>query len=294
MKFGRRCQLSIEVNPNSQGVTQSNVVIPEEMTIEFDITRQDWSSTQEATFRIHGLSEKTRNLLYKDQYAKTEYRAIQFRAGYEDFLPLCFNGFVFRGDSYKISDTWITEITAYDGGLAMANGFVAQTVVSGQTVGDTLKFLASQLPSTTGNPIIGSFPQTNSRGKVLFGNTWQVIMQETNRIGMIDNGQVKILNYFEALSAEIPVIDSTSGLLGSPRRGTTSLEFRMLFEPRLTLGQLVELRSVTNKIFNGLYKVLGFTHQGIISQSVAGECITNARLFYGDREFRLVTGNLVQ
>lgn len=264
---------------------QDTVTIPEDLSVEFEISRQSLASSQTATFRIYNLGEKTRNLLYRDSYELT-YRAIRFRAGFRDdpFLPLCFNGFISTANSYRTGVDMITEIVAYDGGLAMANGFVSQTIISGKSTAEVLKMLVGQLPATKVAPIIGSFPGVSLRGHVLFGNTWNTILEESGGLATIDNGQVKILNHNEAVNAEIPVITSAAGLLGSPVRSQTKLEFEMIFEPRLTLAQVIELDSTTNRIFNGIYKVMGFVHRGMISPAVAGECSSTVSLFFGADE----------
>lgn len=298
MKFIRRCQLSVEVSPNAQGVAQSNLTIPEELTVEFEISRQSLASSQEATFRVFNLSQKTRGLIFKDPYALTEFRAVQFRAGYRDdpVLPLCFNGFMRSAVSYRPSGgtEMITEIKAYDGGLAMANGFTSQTIASGTSVATMLSLLAKQLPRISGSPVIGAFPVTNKRGTVLLGNTWALLLELSGGLATIDNGQVKALNYNEAIAAEIPVINSESGLLGSPQRSSTKIDVEMLFEPRLTLGQVVQLESRDSKLFNGTYKVMGFTHRGTISPAVAGACSSLVSLFFGSSELQIVQANLVQ
>lgn len=303
MKFIRKCQLAIEVDPvhttgNDPGQSDgsNNLVIPPQFTIDFEITRQNWGSSQHATFRVYNLGPKTRNRLYKDPYALTEYRAVQFRAGYEDdiSLPLCFNGYVSSATSYRVGRDVITEITCYDGGQVMANGFISQTMASGLSVQQILKTLANALPRAAGSPIIGSFTSVSSRGKVLFGNIWNLILQESGNLATIDNGQVKILNYNEAIDAEIPLIDASSGLLGSPKRSATSLDFDMILEPRLTMGQIVQLQSVVNPLFNGTYKVQGFTHRGTISPAVAGDAITSVKLFIGTSELQIIQANVVQ
>lgn len=297
MKLGRKGKLSVEVNPDARGVTQSTLTIPEDLTIEFEVTRQSLSSSQEASFRIIGLGEETRDLINKDPYALTEFRAIQFRAGYDSFpLPLVFNGFVRKATSYRRSGQVgaITEINAYDGGLAMVNGWTAQTISAGSTLSNVLRRLADSLPHLSAKSIIGDFANVNTRGKVLFGNTWSIIVEESGNLATIDNGQVKILQPNEALQSLIPVIDSDSGLLGSPRRTPTMLEFDMIFEPRLTIGQVVELRSSFNRLYNGTYKVMGFTHRGTIGPTVSGDCISSVSLFFGPEELKIVRGNPVQ
>lgn len=316
MKFGRRCQLSVEINPSPTPGTdfsegKNTLTIPQDITIEFEIDRQSLSSSQTATFRIYKLSEQTRNLLYRDPWELT-YRAIKFRAGYADdiSLPLCFNGFVSSATSQKPEGgDFVTEIKAYDGGLSMQNGYTAISIVSGQKTSDILQALSSNLPGVRASPIIGTFPSTNLRGKVIMNNTWQAIVEESNGLAVIDNGQVKILNYNEGIAPAIPIIDAAAGLLGSPRRGATKIEFDMLFEPRLALGQIVQLQSAANPLFNRFYKVVGFSHEGIISPSVDGPCGSNVSLFFGADEltaaqkasgrqtmgpFQIVEGTVVQ
>lgn len=298
MKLGRRCEMKIEVNPVAVGdrIEGSNtLVIPKDLTVEFEISRQLLSSSQEATFRIVNLGEQTRNLLTKDAYALTEFRAIQFRAGYESFpIPLVFNGYVRSASSYRRGTEMVTEIAAYDGGLAMANGYTARTVAGGTPLATVLGDLARSLPRISGDPIVGSFIGTNLRGKVLMGNTWKILLQESANLATIDNGQVKILAPTDAIQSAFPLINSSTGLLGSPRRTPTKLEFNMLFEPRLTVGQIIELQSSTNRQYNGTYKVAGFTHSGVISPVVSGNCQSVVSLFFGLDEWKIVSGTLVQ
>jgi len=294
MKFGRKSELKVEVNPKAMGDFvhgQNTLTIPSDLTVEFEITRRFISSSQTGTFRIYNLGEKTRSLIQKDFYALTEFRAIQFRAGYEGSpLSLVFNGYVKHATSYRRGTEMITEIEAYDGGLAMINGFTAQTIAQGISVRQLLINLAKSLPGIKEEPVVGHFPAKNLRAKTLNGNTWSIILQESGNLATIDNGQVKILNLNEALEAEIPVISSETGLLGSPRRTPTKVEFRMLFEPHLTIGQLIELQSTTNPLYSGTYKVTGFTHRGIISPSVNGECVSDVSLFFGMDELERVQG----
>lgn len=302
MKLGRRCQLQVEVNPKAtgDGITmdaQNTLTIPQDLTVEFDITRTFQASTQTATFRILNLGLETRNLLQRDPFATGDFRAIQFRAGYEDFpLALCFNGMVQKATSFRRGTELVTEITAYDGGLAAANGFTAKTIGSSMGIAELITELAKDLPRTRQDPIVGTFQKSTMRGTVLFGNTWSLIVQAANdelKLATIDNNRLITLGREEALASAIPLITSESGLLGTPRRTDTTLEFSMLFEPRMVLGQVLELQSRINEVYNGTYKVAGFTHRGVISPVVSGECITNVLLFVGVPELRIITGRSI-
>lgn len=302
-KFGRRCELSIEVKTERTlatggrftGENNNNIVIHPEFTIEFEVVRNSAASSQTATFKIYNLGDATRRLIFADSYDTgiNCKRRIQFRAGYVGFTPLIFNGFMRQASSKREGVNMITTIEAYDGGLAMALGFTSRTVIGGTPASDLLASLAASLPTVQGNAIVGAFPRTSQRGRVLLGNTWTIIREESDRLAMIDNGQVKILQLNEAINSDIPVITSESGLLSSPARSGAMIQFDMLFEPRFTIGQLVELRSSTNRLYNGTYKVMGFTHSGTISPAVAGPAKTTVNLWVGTRELQLIEGQAI-
>lgn len=296
MKFNPKYSLSVEVNPDQKtGQATQNVTIKPPFTVEFNIQRNNLASSQTGTFKIYNLGEKTRNLIYKDRYAFNDYRAIQFHAGYDDIgTPLIFNGAVYQAYSERIGNNMVTTIEAFDGGYAMANGNSLVTIGSGSTFQEILKKLNADLPFVSASPILGDFPNITIRGSTYVGNTWNAIVQITGGLASIDNGQLKALNPNEVFKGELEVITSESGLLGSPKRALTQIEFPILFEPRLSVGQIIVLQSSTNKLFNGVYKVTGFTHSGIISESVGGERRTHVSLWKGEQALKLVAGTPIQ
>lgn len=287
-KFLRKCQLKVETADGRI------VTIPEELTVEFDIMRAHLASAQQATFRVRNLSARTRGLIYHDPYDRDLYRIVEFRAGYQSDpqLALAFRGRIMQAVNYREGVDFITEIQAFDDGFSLANGFVAMpTVTSSLTLKDLLTRLASSLPKVSAPPVIGNFPDTLSRGAVLYGNTWSLIVEYAGKLATIDNGQVKILNYDEAIDLGVLVISSASGLLGSPKRGLTSLTVKTLFEPRVAIGQLIYLDSRTNPQFNKDYRITSIHHTGTISPAVAGPCETTLDLFFAG-EFKKVSGFL--
>lgn len=287
-KFGRTYSLSLEV----AGGQKVEIGMP--ITVEFEVRRETASSSQDATIRIYNLGERLRDLIYKDRFNTTEYRAVQLRAGYENFpTPLIFNGVIREATSERIGTEFITTLDCYDGGYAMANSYTARTFGAGATRKQIMEALSGDLKGTTGQPIIGNFPGRSVRGSVYLGNTWSYLVNLSDGYATLDNGQLKVLQPNEAIRAEIPLITAESGLLGSPRRSSTLLEFSMLFEPRFSLGQIVGLESTTNSLFNGSYKVMGFTHRGIVSPAVGGDYRTEVQLWRGTEPFQIISGNPV-
>lgn len=278
MKFNPKYTLKVEGNGGQ------NVVIELPYTVEFHIDRSNLASSQTATFTIYNLGKERRNLLQKDQSNAGELRSIQFSAGYDDIgRPLCFNGTVMSAYSERRPKDFVTVIEAFDGGYAMANGLSNFTIGSGASFKEILETLASPVnfPSVTGRPIIGNFPGRTTRGSTYVGNTWNYISQLARGLAYVDNGRLNVLNPNEVISPNIPLINSSSGLLTSPKRSGALIEFEMVFEPRLVVGQIVALQSIGNDIFNGSYKVTGFVHSGTISDVVAGTNRTQVTLWKG-------------
>lgn len=264
------------------------------LTVEFEVKRDTLASANTATFRVFNLTEQKRNLLYKDRYDTEVFRAIQFRAGYDRTTPMVFNGTVSQCYSQREGTNMVTTIEAYDGAFQMTNGWTAFTQSAGATAADTIRTLARSLPGNLAEPIVGTFNAISKRGEVLFGNTWDLIVGKTGGLANIDNGQVKALQDDEVFVGVLPVIESASGLLNSPRRSQATLVVDILFEPRLTVGQVLELRSTTNRLFNGRYKVMGLHHRGTISPAVGGTYQTTASLWLGTQALRAVAGAPIQ
>lgn len=285
-KFDRRYTLKVETQPRTPGSNTpgdaafATIELP--FTCEFMITRNLLASANTATFRILNLAERSRNKIYKDQYNLLEYRAIQFWAGYSDQPPMIFNGNVKQAWTYRPcgGKDIITKIEAYEGMYAMSNGFSSQTIAGGQSYAQILQSLNNDLPYLD-SPTIGNVAGNTRRGAVLFGNTWKLIQQYSKGQATIDNNKLLVLQPNECIAGDITVINSSTGLLGTPYRANAMVEFEMLFTPQLKIGQIIKLESEVNKLFNGFYKVVGFQHSGVISPSVAGNARTVVQLWLG-------------
>lgn len=281
LKFGRNYLLSVE---NIEGDT---LFVEPPFTLEFDITRNLLSSANVASIRIFNLSAKNRNLLRKDVSDYGRLRAIELRAGYGTNLPVIFSGNVTQAWSVREGVNFITQIESFDGGFAFANGVTNEQFSTGTPVSSVIATLLNNLPGVTAG-VIGSYPGTLSRGNSYNGSTTDLLATLTGGGFFIDNGKAHCLGDSECLEAEIAIINSASGLLGTPVREQTILHFPIIFEPRLAVGQIVELDSITDTNFNGFWKVISVKHRGMISESVCGDAVTDVGLFYGTKALTTV------
>ena len=275
-KFGRKYQL------NAGTIEGNTLTIEPPFTLEFDINRNVLSSANTSQIRVYNLSKNHRNALRKNVNDYGDLRLITLRAGYGTNLPMIFSGNVTHAFSVREGTNFITQLESFDGGYAFANGFSSENFPADtpqETIIQTLMDNLQQQGVSFGG--IGNlFSGSTGRGNAYSGATIELLRQLTGGAFFIDNGKVYALGDNECLPARgISVINSQSGLLGTPVLEQTILHFDMIFEPRLIIGQIVTLDSLNRTVPKGSYKVVSLKHRGMISEAVCGEAITSVGLF---------------
>lgn len=278
MKFQRNYQLDIFTPDGIQ------VTITPPLSIKFSITRNTLASANRAQIEIINLAKNTRNKIYKDRYSITEYWRIILRAGYGNKLIEVFSGNIYEAKSSKDKTEWTTSIDAFDGMDAIQNGFTSSTVAAGTSKENILKSVINDMP----NVISGFFgeiadEEAAPRGKSLIGQSSDVLAAETDGQYFIDGETVNVLTDDEVIPGEILVLDASQNL-ATPKRQDTMLMVPQLFFPQAKVGLLCELNSL-EEIYNGVYKIMGFTHNVTISQAVSGEARTEFMLYAGAAGF---------
>jgi hypothetical protein len=294
MKFGRIYKLTIQIGTNKA------IEIKYPTTLSFDIDRTCGSQLNQATFRLYGLSNTTRDKIYKDRYniigpiASDAYSKIILEAGYQEqggSLSTIFKGSILEAYSYREGSEIITYINAQDGGYGVYNSYSSKTFESGTPVKEVFKTLIKDMQDVTLGTIGALEGSLGKRGLVLEGNTYDLLKNSFNNQVFIDLNKINILNPNEAIAGNIPSITASSGLLNTPTTGRSRfITIETLFEPRLAVGHIINVESKINPRINGQYKIDGIKHSGIISGATIGECTTTLQLFIGTRVF----GNLEQ
>ena len=283
IKWTRNYILSIQVEGGWIDITMP-------FTLTFSISRNTLAQANTGRFTILNLSEDTRRKIYKDKYKTNIYKGIELRAGYGDTketLPLIFKGNIKQAYSQRNGVNYETEIEAYDAGFAYVNGNTSRAFAEGTSDKQILETLIKDLPNISVGKI-GSFGDKLPRGNSMQGQTIELIKNVAKSNFFVDNEKAYCLQENECYKGNIQKITSDSGLLGSPLREETLLTFSIMFEPRLQLGQYIELESQTEKLFNGQYKVIGVEHQGTISDAQSGKCTTKVSLYYGAKGLIIV------
>ena len=276
IKWNRNYILSIQV-----GSGWIDIKMP--LTMSFHIVRNTLAQANTGRFTILNLSEDTRRKIYKDKYKTNVYKGIELRAGYGDTketLPLIFKGNIMQAYSQRNGVNYETNIEAYDGGFSYVNANTGRSFARGTSDRQIIETLIKDLPNVSVGKI-GKFLDKIPKGNTMQGPTIELLKNITKSNFFIDNEKAYCLNGNECFRGNIQKITSDTGLLGSPLREEALLTFTIMFEPRLQVGQYIQLESQTEKLFNGDYKVIGVEHQGIISDAQSGRCVTKASLYYG-------------
>lgn len=281
MKLNRKYRLAIQGNDGDW------IIIEPPLTIKININRGIQASLNTMDLDIHNLKEATRDKIFQDKFVATVYRKIILQAGYGDELFAIFTGNIFTANSLRSNTEIITRITATDGGYDTNGTLSFKTLPPGTTKEEFINALVSDFSNVKKavfTKLEGDFP----RGVVINDNTFFLIKKYTNGKAYVDLEKLYILNDDEVVNAFVPVIDLDTGLLGTPMRRDNSLVIKTIFSPEMIIGQLIEVRSKVQpnpSQYNGQWKINGLQHQGIISDSQKGQCISTFDLFVGTQVF---------
>lgn len=297
VKFNRTYQLTLDT------VDGRSVRVEYPLTLQFQVNRNNLASACTASFTIYNLSPQTRSILVKDRLDTTNFKSVRFAAGYDDFLPVVFEGEIRSMQSFRRGPDYLTQVECWSGGYDMANAKTSLTVPAGTTVEALVRRLAADFKQVKKVVVGRKFGVDSKRATSISGNTVAAIKELVGYRFYIDNQVAYALDNNEVVAGELQVIDDNSGILETPRRQDKVVDVGILFEPRLRVGQRVELVSRsglapdasgnlvgTPSPWNGAYKVIGINHSGIISASENGPCTTTVSMIRPDGALTLVSG----
>lgn len=274
-KFGRNYILKVETRDGL------SLTIRPPFTVQFDITRNVMTSANVSSIRIYNLNANHRSQIRKNINDYGDIRLIELMAGYGDTLSLLFSGNITQAWSVREGVNFITQIESFDGGDAFTNSISDIAAPKGATQQTVVETLINNL-SANGVQMgaVGGISGSLSRSNAYSGNTCDLLQQLTGGRFYIDNMKAYSLSDNECISGPVTIINAASGLLNTPVREQTIINFDMLLEPKLVVGQMVTLDSSTtdDKNVNGEYKVISLKHRGMISEAVCGDAITSVGL----------------
>ena len=276
-RFGRNYSLEI-ITLNNQKIT-----IQPELRITFDVTKSVKGSLNNGTIQIYNLSQANRNLIIKDEDIAEEdkekkakenkkaddgartlpadYMQFELKAGYSK-IETIFKGAISKASSKKQGAEFVTTIEAYDGLYDMQNSYTSKVVkgnISEQVIKDMPTIKKGKI--TEQNPLL--------RPRVLVGNSFKILEENLalNETYYVDDGVIHIIKEKEVTSGYIPLVNSETGLLNTPEKLQKEIKFETMMNPLLRIGGLMQLESLYDKRFNGIYKINTIHYTGDYSGS---------------------------
>jgi hypothetical protein len=265
MKFGRSYRVTIDPADDGDAIV---VTLP--FTVRFWIQRNTMASLNHMTLEILNLNERVRNRVFQDRFALTRYKKVTFEGGYDE-LSQVFSGEIFEACSYREGVDVVTRIESLSGYFDVSKTRTFTTIDKGKTLGDVFRFLIGEFPNLEFGAV-GDYKDVLRRPITMNGNTYDLLKTYSQSQVFIDNGKVFVLRQNEAVKNEVILLDASTGLLETPRRGDGTLVLTTLFEPSVDIQRQVAVKSSVMPIYNGQYLVCGINHSGIISPTVGGNC----------------------
>ncbi len=280
--FRRRAKVTIAVPV--LGATKLNqygadVIEVTDLRFEFKVKKNLGKEPNTCEVTIYNLSEQSRAAMQ----GKT--LRVTVSAGYEGTEAVIFVGDSRHVDSSPDGPTWKTVIQCGDGERGYKHGRVRESFRSGVPVTSVLQKVADGLevdttaihnvPGLRGRQFVSGYACHGRASRELdrilkgFGYEWS-----------IQDGRLQILTPSESTSETIVVLDSTSGLIGSPTLNTPSpmqrldpftnkvvssggkptLKAKSLLQPEIRPGRRVQVESIAN--IRGTFRCTEVTHSG--------------------------------
>lgn len=278
-QFQHQCTWFMDITYINKDTLQAETVtFGYPLTIDYSIVKNTDANTNTATFRIHNLNPKTRASLFQERFEIGVKKIVSFYAGYNGQEKQVFKGYVMECYSEKNGAEIITNMECWD--IGITEKWTALTFNKGTTFKEAYKHVANMIPEMEIGAI-GDLNGTFRTETTFVGTPFDILNKISNYHTFIDNGQVNTLQNNECLDVPVYKITSSTGLLNIPQRRGGQVVVQTLFQPSIKIGQLYEIESQLNNVYDGVYKVYGFSHQGTISGSTSGQRTTEINLLIG-------------
>lgn len=273
----------IKKNPSYRLTVYTQVdttIIQYPLTCKFTSQRNAFSKSNKCSIQVYNLAPETRAKIRTDKITLDEstWKYVKLEAGWNGVLSQVFMGKILQ--AYSSKEGGSTDVITYIE-CQPFDLFSSQTSVTfeaGTTYKDAYLRIAQDLENVEiGN--IGTLEGAFKTQTTFDGNTFDQLNILTGGNTFIDNGVLNTLMSNEVIDVPVPLVTDDNGLLSVPQRRDCSLEIKMLFEPSLIVGQLLEIQSNIEPAYNGQYKVIGFNHDCMISPTQAGQRITTVELW---------------
>jgi hypothetical protein len=238
------------------------------LRVQFKATKTLRPEPNTIDIQISNLAAQTRK-----QFQKNSVRVL-LEAGYKGEGQSTSEQ-VFLGDARHIwsvyeQPDWVTHIQSGDSEMTIRNASISESFSKGARKADVLKKLMGTMKADVKDAMakvsssgFSAGVDQFAKGLTLHGNTARELTKILDSSGYswsIQDGVMQILKSGETSPEPAIVLDTKSGLLGSPELGDDGyLKIKSLLQPGLKPGRKVILQS---EIFKGALMVVKVIHSG--------------------------------
>ena len=283
-KLQRQYRLTVQdVDENDNPIKKATVIDSSEspITMKFKVNRSLFEDANTMEVELYNLAPKTYNRLFFDFFNRNG-RTIILEAGYKgQVLSTIFIGDVWSCYTSRQGSDIITRIEAIVGVKSFSANIdvTLRGATRNQILRRAAKDMALDIDIYSGDDI------KFNRSVSLSGSAIGVIQKYSDHTAFIDEGKIKILKDEDAFKGSVVLINDEAGLLGVPKHEDAILTIDMIFEPRIVIGQIIEIKSRIMPPFDGQYKVYGVKHEGIISDTTSGKATTTLEMLVGNNVY---------
>lgn len=209
--------------------------------IKFLTKKSENQTPNTAEIRVWNLAEDTANQI------KKEFTDVVLQAGYEENY-----GVIFRGNLKQVkkgkengTDTYV-DLYVGDGDAAYNFAIVNKTLAAGSSQKDQV--MAAMGPMQEKGVSAGYMPEMNEkklpRGKVMYGmskNYLRKSAENTQTNWSIQDGKLQFVPLREVLPDQVIVLNSKSGLIGTPEQTNEGITVKALINPQFKVGGKIKV-----------------------------------------------------
>lgn len=246
-QFGRACHVII--GKDGKGIEISG------LRMRFDVSKSSGDNPNTAKIEIYNLSPNRQNQVIK------EWEDIQLVAGYKGRERIIFSGQIRTAIPKIVGTDRILTIESGDGDREVLRGFVNKTLEKGCTSNEIIgecQAAMFDLPAAYTDELTTTY----KRGRVLSGRASDILTMQTMQEDAqwsIQDGQLLLLQGGNVRPNAVWLIDSESGMLGSPEPTTVGVKVRTLLNPAYLIGGVAKIESL---IFSGGVRIETINHRG--------------------------------
>jgi hypothetical protein len=234
LQYIRRCNLLV-AGASGEGLDLSG------LRIVFKVKKSDAQTPNTAEIRVYNLAESTAKQI------REEFKTITLQAGYEANFGVIFAGNIkqVRFGRESGTDTYI-DIAAGDGDDAYNYAVVNTTLAAGATQEAQIQAAAGALSERgVGQGFIADTgTQALARGKVMYGMARDYLRQSaeaSETTWSVQDGKLQFVKLTEVLPNQAVLLNSKTGLIGTPELTNEGLKARCLLNPLLKIGVRVKI-----------------------------------------------------